>query len=112
MSSTKSTMDGDVATAGEVEAGEAAHGHGHSHGHGHGHGLRAKLRLTRQRTIVLMLILTIGFFFTEIVVGYIAESLALIADAFHMFSDIVALIIAIYAIRVAKKPATYVICAR
>lgn len=59
--------------------------------------------LTRQRRIVLMLVMISSFFFVEVAVGYISNSLALVADAFHMFSDIVALIVALVAIRVAKR---------
>ena len=47
---------------------------------------------------------------SAVAVGYLAHSLALIADGFHLFSDIIALIIALYAIRIGKKPPTYVMC--
>jgi len=39
-------------------------------------------------------------FLAEIIVGYMTGSLALIADAFHMLSDVLSQIIALYAIRV------------
>lgn len=39
-------------------------------------------------------------FLAEIIVGYITGSLALIADAFHMLSDVLSQIIALYAIHV------------
>ncbi|ORY48694.1 hypothetical protein BCR33DRAFT_677596 [Rhizoclosmatium globosum] len=39
----------------------------------------------------------------EIIVGYMAESIALIADSFHMLSDLLALGIAFYAIKLAKQ---------
>ncbi|KAF9930186.1 hypothetical protein FBU30_000786 [Linnemannia zychae] len=42
-------------------------------------------------------------FLAEIIVGYITGSLALIADAFHMLSDVLSQIIALYAIRLAAK---------
>ncbi|KAG0003087.1 hypothetical protein BGZ65_002049 [Modicella reniformis] len=42
-------------------------------------------------------------FLAEIIVGYTTGSLALIADAFHMLSDILSQVIALYAIRLAAK---------
>jgi Co/Zn/Cd efflux system component len=39
-------------------------------------------------------------FLAELIVGYTTGSLALIADAFHMLSDVLSQIIALYAIRV------------
>ena len=48
--------------------------------------------------------LTFLFFICEIVFGYTTNSMSLIADAFHMISDFIALLVALYAIRVAKKP--------
>lgn len=50
-----------------------------------------------------MLVLTIIFFFVEIVVGYITNSMALIADSFHMFSDAIALVIAFISVRMSPK---------
>ena len=43
------------------------------------------------------------FFLVELIVGIIAESLALQADAFHMLSDLLALIIGFVAIRLSQK---------
>lgn len=45
-------------------------------------------------------------FLAEIIVGYKTSSLALIADAFHMLSDVLSQIIALYSIRVRKKEKT------
>ncbi|KAF9363576.1 hypothetical protein BGX34_003783 [Mortierella sp. NVP85] len=42
-------------------------------------------------------------FLAELIVGYTTGSLALIADAFHMLSDVLSQIIALYAIRLAAK---------
>jgi len=47
--------------------------------------------------------LTLSFFFVEIIVGYVTNSMALIADSFHMLSDIAALIIAFLSVRMAPK---------
>lgn len=47
-----------------------------------------------------MLWLTTGFFVAEIVVGYITNSMALVADSFHMLSDVAALVIAFLSVKV------------
>ncbi len=47
-----------------------------------------------------MLCFTSSYFVVEIVVGYLVNSLALIADSFHMLSDVLSMIVALYAIRV------------
>jgi len=50
-----------------------------------------------------MFSLTVAFFFVEIVVGYVTNSMALVADSFHMLSDIAALVIAFLSVRMAPK---------
>ena len=50
--------------------------------------------------LLSMLCLTFFFFLVEIVVGYFTNSTALIADSFHMLSDVVALLIAFVSVRV------------
>lgn len=47
-----------------------------------------------------MLLLTTGFMLVEIIVGRLANSLALIADAFHMLSDTMALLVGLIAVKV------------
>jgi len=69
------------------------HEHGHTHGHGHHHKLDAALGLTLLFAIV------------ELIGGYISHSLALLADAAHMGSDVVALALAAFAGRLALRPA-------
>lgn len=58
------------------------------------------MALSRSGRIIILLVLNIIMFLAEIVVGYMTGSLALIADAFHMLSDLLSQIIALYAIRV------------
>lgn len=67
------------------------------HHHGHNHNKSARNRL------LFMLSLTTAFFFVEISVGYITNSMALVADSFHMLSDVVALIIAYVSVRMSPK---------
>ena len=59
--------------------------------------------LSRSGRIILLLGLNIIMFLAEIIVGYKTSSLALIADAFHMLSDVLSQIIALYAIRVKTR---------
>ncbi|CAG2164416.1 unnamed protein product [Oppiella nova] len=62
------------------------------------HGLGgAKCRL------LFMLSLTATFFLIEIIVGYITNSMALVADSFHMLSDVVALVIAYVSVRMSPR---------
>lgn len=50
-----------------------------------------------------MLSLTTSFFLVEIIVGYITNSMALVADSFHMLSDVIALVIAYVSVRMSPK---------
>lgn len=50
-----------------------------------------------------VLILTMTFLLVEVVVGYLANSLALLADAGHMLNDVVSLLFAIIAIYLSSK---------
>jgi len=57
------------------------------------------------KPLVISLSLTLSFFFIEAIGGFIIGSLALIADAAHMLTDVTALSVAIVAIKLAQKPA-------
>ena len=75
--------------------------HGHSHGaHSHGHGSGDKTR------VLVAACLTGGFMVAEAVGGLVTGSLALIADAGHMLSDTVSLVLAWYAFQLAGRAAT------
>lgn len=50
-----------------------------------------------------MLSLTASFFLVEIIVGYVTNSIALVADSFHMLSDVVALIVGFASVRVRRN---------
>ena len=50
-----------------------------------------------------MLFMTSSFFLVEIVVGYATNSMALVADSFHMLSDIMSLVIGFFALRYSKR---------
>ena len=53
--------------------------------------------------LVSMFGLTASFFLVEIIVGYVTNSMALVADSFHMLSDIAALVVAFLSVRMAPK---------
>lgn len=50
-----------------------------------------------------MITLTSTFFLVEIVVGYVTNSMALVADSFHMLSDVVSLLVGYFALRYSAK---------
>ncbi|KAG2187366.1 hypothetical protein INT44_005052, partial [Umbelopsis vinacea] len=60
-------------------------------------------KLSRQARIIILLIINTLFFLAEIIIGYRVSSLALIADSFHMLNDMISLIIALWAVKVAAR---------
>ncbi|MFF7166867.1 cation diffusion facilitator family transporter [Streptomyces sp. NPDC008086] len=86
------------------------HGHEHSPGHehgegghaGHSHGVSAD---SDRRWLAIALALITGFMAIEVVIGIIAQSLALISDAAHMLTDAVSIVLALIAMRLAARPA-------
>jgi cobalt-zinc-cadmium efflux system protein len=85
--------------------GKHAHGHGHGHGHGHEHvhGLEDH---GSSNGLGLAFWLIGAFTIVEAVGGYWSGSLALLADAGHMFVDTLALALAFFAHRLARRPAS------
>lgn len=82
-----------------------AHTHTHGHGPGHHHShLRTSLGNVRRLTIVFAMVAVYAV--TEALGGLYTGSLALLADAGHMVSDVAALGVALFAIRLARRPAT------
>ncbi|XP_067935399.1 proton-coupled zinc antiporter SLC30A1-like [Watersipora subatra] len=53
--------------------------------------------------LITMLTMTFSYFLVELVVGYATGSLALVADSFHMLSDVVALIVGLISVKYSKK---------
>lgn len=76
----------------------------HNHGHGHDHPHRAHFRSGNEARLLAALIVTALFMGVEVVAGFISGSLALIADAGHMFTDAVALGMAYAAFRIGRRP--------
>ena len=75
----------------------SAHGHDH---HGHDH------RSASRRALLWVLGLTLAFTAVEIAGGIWTDSLALLADAGHMVSDNVAIVLALVAVTLARRPST------
>lgn len=76
--------------------------HSRDHGHaGHSHGVSADADRSKLK-IALALIL--GFMAVEVVVGIVANSLALLSDAAHMLTDAFAIGLALLALRLARRP--------
>lgn len=74
----------------------AGHHHGYEHGHGH--------HATRGRAFALAVVLNLGFTIAEVIAGVISGSMALIADAGHNLSDVLALLLAWGANTLAARP--------
>ncbi|MGX1811279.1 cation diffusion facilitator family transporter [Nocardia sp. NPDC055321] len=77
-------------------------GHAHGHDHGHSHGATAD---SDKRLLAGALALIVVFMTGEVAVGIISGSLALLSDAAHMLTDAAAIALALWAIRLAARPA-------
>ncbi|MEE8508855.1 MAG: cation diffusion facilitator family transporter [Myxococcota bacterium] len=73
--------------------------------HDHGENPRSRSGVD-QRRLVIALVLAATYMLAEIAGGWLTGSLALLADAGHMFSDVVALAMSVVALRIAQRPAT------
>jgi len=82
------------------------HGHGHAHGHGHHHGGHHHAPADFGRAFAVGIALNLGFVLVEAAAGVIYGSMALIADAGHNLSDVLALALAWIAAVAAKRPAS------
>ena len=85
--------------------GHGIHGHSHDsgsheHGHSHDHTHKGKISCSKTARLSTMLALTFSFFLVELITGQITNSLTLIADSFHMLSDVIALCIGLFSVRV------------
>jgi len=78
-----------------------AHAHAHGHAHDHDHSQHA----TRGR-LTAVLVLTFGFLLVEVAAGLLTGSLALLADAGHMLTDVAGLVLALLANKLAERPAS------
>lgn len=63
-------------------------------------------RTAETHRLTFALAITAIYFFAELLGGILTNSLALLSDAGHMFSDIVALGLSLFAFQMARRPAT------
>ena len=73
-------------------------GHSHSHDHGHAHGAA-----DFGRAFAVGIALNLGFVIVEAIYGFIANSMALLADAGHNLSDVLGLVVAWAGAAMAKR---------
>ena len=72
----------------------------HKHGHKHDHGN------LKGRNLGIAILLNIGITLAQVIGGFISGSLALMSDAMHNFSDVLALIISWFASQLSKRDQT------
>jgi cobalt-zinc-cadmium efflux system protein len=76
--------------------------------HGHSHDTHGRLQTTggNRTRVLIAAVLTCGFMIAEVVGGLLTGSLALLADAGHMLTDSVSLVLAYVAYRLSERPGT------
>ncbi|MCW4384748.1 cation diffusion facilitator family transporter [Salinibacterium sp. SYSU T00001] len=74
----------------------------HDHDHSHEHGVGSANR----RRLLIAIVIIAAVLVAEVVGAIVSGSLALLADAGHMLSDLIALVIALVATVVAERPAS------
>src|ERR1700712_5328425 len=82
-----------------------SHDH-HDHDHDHSHAGHSHAPDNFGAAFAVGVALNMAFVVTELVFGYAANSLALISDAVHNFSDVIALLLAWGATWLARKQPT------
>ena len=80
----------------------ADHDHSHDHDAGHSH---VPSVIKYERPLWIAFGLTLFFLFVEVAGGILTNSLALLSDAAHMMTDVIALGVSLFAVRLARKPA-------
>ena len=79
----------------------------HAHGHGHGpDGAHAHAHGESVRRLWIALVLTGVFLVAEVVGGFLSNSLALLADAGHMLTDVAALALSLFVAWFSRRPET------
>jgi cobalt-zinc-cadmium efflux system protein len=72
----------------------------------HNHNTSSQKEINK-RNLVRALSITACWFLVELIGGFYANSLALLADAAHMLTDLAALGLSIFALQIAERPATH-----
>ena len=81
-----------------------SHAHGHSHNHDHDHHDHAAHASVRSLRVAL--VLTGTFLVVEVIGGFLSNSLALLADAGHMLTDVAALALSLFVAWFSRQPGT------
>lgn len=91
-----------------AEPGDPSHHHDHDHGPNddHHHGLSEGTTGAAVRPLVISLAIALVVLVAEVIGGLLTGSLALLADAGHLATDSAALVLALVASWLARKPAT------
>ena len=76
-------------------------GHDHAHGPTHDHAAHASVKRLR-----IALVLTATFLVVEVIGGVVSNSLALLADAGHMLTDVAALALSLFVAWFSRQPGT------
>ena len=81
--------------------------HNHSHSHSHSHAHYTELTQRTVKRLALSLGITLAFVFVEIGAGLFSNSLVLLTDAAHNFTDVLALALSWWALRLTAQPANH-----
>src|SRR3982751_6138785 len=84
----------------------AHHNHSHAHDHSHGHAGHSHAPDSFGRGVAIGAALNTAFVIAELIFGYAANSLALVSDAAHNLSDVIALLLAWGAASLSHKKRT------
>lgn len=77
-------------------------GAGHHHSHGHDH---RPAEIRHERPLWIAFALTLCVLLVEVAGALLSNSLALLSDAAHMLTDVAALGISLFAVRMSRRPA-------
>jgi cobalt-zinc-cadmium efflux system protein len=80
------------------------HSHGHSEGHHHGTGHGHHHAVSHGPAFAIAITLNLVFVVAEVIAGLASQSMALLADAGHNISDVLSLVLAWMASRLAARP--------
>ena len=97
----QSASDAAHVAAAHVHAPGEAHAHDHAHDHAHHHA-----HDVGTRRLAIALAITALFLVAEVVGGWLSNSLALLADAGHMLTDVGALALSLFVAWFSRQPAT------
>ena len=75
-------------------------------GSGHSHGPSVSAGGAHRKTLILVLALTGTVLVAEVIGAALSGSLALLADAGHMLTDVAGITLAVLAVTYASRPAT------